>query len=60
MATQKQKALIKAIENELYVTFSGETVKEASAFITTHLPEFREQRQMMSQAMEDAMCIGDH
>lgn len=38
MATDKQKALIKRIERYLPVKYEGNSVKDASAFITKHLP----------------------
>lgn len=41
MATPKQKALIEAIEQTLTVHYTGQTVPEASAFITKHLPAYR-------------------
>lgn len=60
MATDKQKALIKRIERYLPVKYEGNSVKDASAFITKHLPEYREVVEICSSAMYDALMVGDH
>lgn len=45
MATQKQRALIDRLEEALNIVYYGRTIEEASLFITTYLPEYRERGQ---------------
>lgn len=42
-ATEKQLELIDRIEYLLKVRFTGQTVKEASEFITEHLPTYNDE-----------------
>lgn len=43
-ATQKQLKLIENIEQILLVEFTGETIEEASSFISKHLERYKEEQ----------------
>lgn len=58
--TPKQRGLIREMEKMLGIAFNGKTTMEASQFISRHTKAYREQLEILSSAMYEAMCVGDH
>ncbi|MER2456397.1 hypothetical protein ABS751_00500 [Bacillus subtilis] len=49
-ATEKQLRLIGHMEQYISARFTGNTIREASEFITNHMDEYQEEREMADES----------
>ncbi|NMJ92996.1 hypothetical protein ACMX8W_11180 [Bacillus subtilis] len=49
-ATEKQLRLIGRMEQYISARFTGNTIREASEFITNHMDEYQEEREMTDES----------
>ncbi|OTQ84965.1 hypothetical protein BG30_12475 [Bacillus subtilis subsp. subtilis] len=49
-ATEKQLRLIGRMEQYISARFTGNTIREASEFITNHMDEYQEEREMADES----------
>ncbi|MED4556866.1 hypothetical protein CW367_18905 [Bacillus subtilis] len=49
-ATEKQLRLIGRMEQYISARFTGNTIREASEFITNHMYEYQEEREMADES----------
>ncbi|PSB00082.1 hypothetical protein [Bacillus halotolerans] len=49
-ATEKQLRLIGRMEQYISERFTGYTIREASEFITNHMDEYQEEREMVDES----------
>ncbi|CAF1812538.1 hypothetical protein [Bacillus subtilis] len=49
-ATAKQLRLIGRMEQYISARFTGNTIREASEFITNHMDEYQEEREMADES----------
>ncbi|KXZ22380.1 hypothetical protein P4T89_12815 [Bacillus nakamurai] len=48
--TEKQLGLIRNMEQYISARFTGNTIREASEFITNHMDEYQEEKEMADES----------